>query len=322
MSRWLFIVLILASVHLAEAQQSKKVYRIGYLSGGFASSKASRMEEFRQGLRDLGYVEGQNIIIEHRFVKGNQYLIPSLVAELVQLEVDVLVSGAYPAIRAAKKATKTIPIVMVTTQDPVKTGLVNSLARPGGNVTGITSLTRDLSEKRLELLKEVVPRLRLGILEDANVSPVTAFEDYETAARALKIPLQSLKVRGPDPDFEGVFKAAAKGRVNGLVTIGTVLLVNYSKRIAGLAIKNRMASMHEGNEAVEAGGLISYSAKDSDLWPRAATYVDKILKGAKPAELPVERPTRFELLINLKTANQIGLTIPPNVLARADKIIK
>jgi ABC-type uncharacterized transport system substrate-binding protein len=280
------------------------------------------MEAFRQGLRDLGYVEGKNMVIEYRYMKGNQNLTPSLVAELVQLKVDVLVSGVYSAIRAAKQTTYTIPIVMVTGLDPVKTRLVDSLARPGGNVTGLTSLTRDLSGKRLELLKEVVPRLRVGVLGDTKVSPVTGFEDYETAARALKIPLQSLEVRGPNPDFEGAFKAAVKGRVNGLVTMRTVLLVRYPKRIADLAIKNRMPSMHEGNEDVEAGGLMSYSANDSDQWRRAATYVDKILKGTKPANLPVEQPMKFELVINLKTAQQIGLTIPPNVLARADKVIK
>jgi putative ABC transport system substrate-binding protein len=318
---WLVTPLLLACVHLAQAQQPKKVYRIGFLSAGSAS-KAPRMEAFRQGLRELGYIEGKNILIEYRYMKGNQNLIPSLVAELVQLNVDVLVSGVYPAIRAAKQATHTIPIVMVITQDPVKTGLVNSLARPGGNITGVVSLVRDLSGKRLELLKEVVPRLRVGVLGDANVSPVTAFEDYETAARALKIPLQSLEVRGPKPDFEGAFTAMAKKRVNGLVTIRTVLLVNYARRISNLAIKNRMPSMHEGNEDVEAGGFISYSANDSDQWRRAASYVDRVLKGAKPADLPVEQPTKFELVINLKTAKQIGVTIPPNVLARADKVIR
>jgi putative tryptophan/tyrosine transport system substrate-binding protein len=319
---WLVTPLLLASVHLVEAQQPKKVYRVGFLSAGSASSNVPRMQAFRQAMRELGYIEGKNILIEYRYMKGNQNLIPSLVAELVQLNVDVLVSGVYPTIRAAKQATHTIPIVMVITQDPVKTGLVTSLARPGGNITGVVSLVRDLSGKRLELLKEVVPRLRVGVLGDGNVSPATAFVHYETAARALKIPLKSLEVRGPNPDFEGAFQAAAKAHVNGLVTIRTVLLLNNVRRIADLAIKNRMPSMHEGNEDVEAGGLISYSANDSDQWRRAAKYVDKILKGAKPAELPIEQPTKFDLVINLKTAKQIGLTIPQNVLARADKVIK
>ena len=318
----LLIGFVLASVHFAEAQQSKKVYRLGYLSAGFTNSKSRAIEAFRQGLRDLGYLEGQNIVIEGRYAKGNQDVIPSLVAELVRLKVDVLVSGVYPVIRAAKQATHTIPIVMVITQDPVKTGLVDSLARPAGNVTGLTLLTRDLSGKRLELLKEVVAKLRVGILGDAKVSSATAFEDYETAARALRIPLQSVDVRGPSPDLEGAFKAMATERVNGLITIRTVLLANYATRIADLAIKNRMPSMHEGNEDVEAGGLISYSANDSDQWRRAATYVDRILKGAKPAHLPVEQPTKFELFINLKTAKQINLTIPSSVLVRADKLIK
>ena len=240
----------------------------------------------------------------------------------MQLKVDVLVSAVYPAIYAAKQATKTIPIVMVITQDPVKTGLVDSLARPGGNVTGLTVLTRDLSGKRLELLKEVVPKLRIGVLGDANVSRTTAFEDYETSARALKIPLQSLEVRGPNPDFEGAFQAAAKGRVNGLVTIGTVLLVNYSKRIADLAIKNRLPTMCEGTNWVEAGGLMSYSADDTESFRRVAFYVDKILKGTKPADLPVEQPTKFEFVINLKTAKALNLTISQSVLFRADKVIK
>jgi len=280
------------------------------------------MEAFRQGLRDLGYIDGKNVLVEYRYLEGKLDRIPDLVAELMHLKVDVFVLTPLSAIRAAKQATKTIPIVMVVTQDPVKTGLVHGLARPGANVTGLTLLTRDLGGKRLELLKEVVPRLRVGVLGDFKVSPVTAFEDYETAARALKIPLQSLEVRGPNPDFEGVFKTAVKGRVNGLVPIRTVLLLLHSKRIADLAIKNRMPSMHEGNEDVEAGGLMSYSANDSDQWRRAATYVDKILKGANPATLPVEQPMKFELVINLKTANQIGLTIPPNVLARAHRIIK
>jgi putative ABC transport system substrate-binding protein len=318
----LIAVVLLALEVIAEAQQPRKVYRIGYLSSGSGSSKVPRIEAFRQGLRDLGYVEGKNIVIEYRYIKGNQDLIPSFVAELVQLKVDVLVSGVYPAIRAAKRATSTIPVVMVITQDPVKTGLVDSLARPGGNVTGLTSLSRDLAGKRLELLKEVVPRLRAGVLGDANVSPVTAFEDYETAARALKIPLQSLEVRGPNPDFEGAFKAAVKGRVNGLLMIRTVLLVNYTKRIADLAIRNRLPSMYEGNEDVDAGGLMSYSANDADNLRRAAYYVDKILRGIKPADLPVEQPTKFELVINLKTAKRIGLTIPADVLARANNVIK
>ena len=231
---------------------------------------------------------------------------------------------ALPAIRAAKQATKTIPIVMVTTQDPVATGLVDSLARPGGNITGLTRLTRELSGKRLELLKEVVPRIsRVGVLWDADVTaPGIAFKEYEAAARALKIQLQSLEVRGPNPDLEGAFQAAAKGRASALITIRNPLLNRYRKQIADLAIKNRLPSMYEGSDYVEAGGLMSYSANDAESFRRAAYYVDKILKGAKPADLPVEQPTKFEFVINLKTAKQIGLTIPQSVLFRADKVIK
>ncbi len=309
----------------ATAQQPKKVPRIGYVSGsGDANNPGPYVEAFRQGLRDLGYIEGKNILVEYRYAEGKQDRIPSIVAELVQLKVDVVVAAALPAIRAAKQATKTIPIVMVTTQDPVATGLVDSLARPGGNITGLTRLTRDLNGKRLELLKEVVPEIsRVGVLMDANmIDRVPAFKDYETTARVLKIQLQSLEVRGPDPDFDAAFQAAAKGRVSALITITDALLNRYPKRIADLAIKKRLPSMYERSEYVEAGGLVSYAASDAESFRRAAFYVDKILKGAKPADLPVEQPTKFEFVINLKTAKQIGLTIPPNVLVRADRVIK
>jgi putative tryptophan/tyrosine transport system substrate-binding protein len=242
----------------------------------------------------------------------------------VQLKVDVLVLSALPAIRAAEQATKTIPIVMVTTQDPVAIGLIDSLARPGGNITGLTRLTRELSGKRLELLKEMVPKIsRVRVLWDADDrGGAIGFKEYEAAARALKIQLQSLEIRGPNPDLEGAFQAATKGRVNALITITNPLLARYPKRIADLAIKNRLPSMYERAEYVEAGGLVSYSTNDPEAFRRAATYVDRILKGAKPADLPVEQPTKFEFIVNLKTAKQIGLAIPPNVLARADKVIK
>jgi putative tryptophan/tyrosine transport system substrate-binding protein len=310
----------------AEAQEPKKIARIGYVSGsGDPKAPGPLAEAFRQGLRDLGYIEGKNIWVEYRFAEGKLDRIPGLVAELVQLQVDVLVSGNLPAIRAAKQATKTIPIVMMTVQDPVATGLVDSLARPGGNITGLTQLTRELSGKRLELLREVVRGTsRIGILWDANApGPVIAFKEYETAASALKMQLQSLEVRGPSPDLEGAFEAAGKKRVSALVTIRNPVLLRHSKRIAELAIKNRLPSMYEGSDWVEAaGGLVSYAASDAESYRRAATYVDKILKGTKPADLPVEQPTKFELVINLKTAKQIGLTIPPNVLAQADRVIK
>ena len=321
----LLVGVALASVHLAQAQQPKKVPRIGYVSAsGGPGTPDPRFEAFRQGLRDLGYIEGKNILVEYRYAEGKQDPIPSLVAELVQLNVDVLVSPALPAIRAAKQATKTIPIVMVFNVDPVETGIVDSLAHPGGNFTGLTRLTRELGGKRLELLKEVVARVsRVGVLWDTDeASAAIGFKEYEAAAHAMKIQLQSLEVRGPNPDLEGAFQAAAKGRARALITIRNGLLLRYAKRIADLAIKNRLPSMYEGSDFVEAGGLISYSANDAESFRRAATYVDKILKGAKPADLPVEQPTKFEFIINLKTAKQIGLTIPQSVLFRADRVIK
>ncbi len=323
------VLIILAALMgwgaIAEAQQPKKVPRIGYLSGsGDPYTPGPLVEAFRQGLRDLGYIEGKNILVEYRYVEGKLDRSPGLVAELVQLKVDVLVVTFLPGTRAAKEATKTIPIVMLSSVDPVATGIVDSLARPGGNITGLATLGRDLSGKRLELLKEVVTGIsRVGVLWDANApGPAIAFKEYEAAAPALKIQLQSLEVRGPNPDFEGAFQAAAKGRVSALIRVRNPVLNRYRERIANLSIKNRLPSMCEGTEDVEAGGLMSYSANDAESFRRAATYVDKILKGTKPADLPVEQPTKFELIINLKAAKQIGLTIPPNVLARADKVIK
>ena len=242
----------------------------------------------------------------------------------MQLEVDVLVSPSLTAIRAAKQATKTIPIVMVFNADPVETGIVDSLARPGGNVTGLTRLTRELGGKRLELLKDVVPRIsRVGVLWDADeASAAIGFKEYQTAARALKTQLQSMEVRGPKPDLEGAFRDAAKEHASAIIAIRNGLLNLHLERIGDLAIKNRMPSMYEGSDFVQAGGLMSYSANDADLFRRAAYYVDRILKGTKPADLPVEQPTKFELVINLKTAKQIGLTIPQAVLYRADKVIR
>ena len=276
----LLVGLALASVRLVEAQQ--KVPRIGYVSGtGDPSNPGRNVEAFRQGLRDLGYVEGKNILIEYRYYERDRDRIPRLIAELVELKVEILVATSPPDIRAAKQATKTIPILIVTTQDPVATGIVDSLARPGGNITGLTTLSRDLTGKRLELLKELVPKLsRVGVLTVA------------------------------DP------------RVNALIMPSNIVLIPYTKKIMDFAIKNRMASMHETSDQVEAGGLMSYAANRVDQHRRAAVFVDKILKGTKPADLPVEQATKFEFVINLKTAKRIGLTIPPNVLVRADKVIK
>jgi ABC-type uncharacterized transport system substrate-binding protein len=325
LSSLLLATVFLTTAPAAEVQQAKKVPRIGFLSGRVAPTSATAdptAAAFRQGLRDLGYIEGKNVLVEYRYSEGMTGRMPSLVAELVQLKVDVIVSPVGAAIHAAKQATRTIPIVMMITTDPVAVGLVDSLARPGGNITGLTRLTLELSGKRLELLKEVVPGLsRVGILFDP-AGGVATFKEYEIPARALKIQLQSLEVRGPNPDFVAAFQAATKGHVSALVAVRAGLLLRYRNQIADLAIKNRLPSMHEGSEEVDAGGLISYSANDVDLYRRAATYVDKILKGAKPADLPVERPTKFELVINLKAAKQIGLTIPQKVLGRADKVIR
>ena len=319
----LFAGALLAVAVTVEAQQPTKVPRIGYLSGaGDPSNPGPNVEAFRRGLQELGYIEGKNILVEYRYIEGKRDRVPSLVAELVQLKVDVLVSPNLPAIRAAKQATKTIPIVMVINWDPVAEGLIESLARPGGNITGLSRLTRDLSGKRLELLKEVVPGIsRVGVLDDADAY-LKAFKDYQAAGRALKIQLQSLEIRGPNPDVEGAFQAAVKSRIRALIATQITVLLPYTEKIADLAIKNRLPLMFETGSSVEAGGLMSYAASDADLFRRAAIYVDKILKGAKAVELPVEQPTKFEFVINLKAAKQIGLTIPPNVLARADKVIK
>jgi putative ABC transport system substrate-binding protein len=304
--------------------QQPKLPRIGYASTNDAASPGPLVEAFRQGLRDLGYVEGKNIVLEFRYTSGKDDRFPTIVNELVQLEVDALVVPSLPGIRAAQQATRTIPIVMISSEDPVAIGLAASLAHPGGNITGLTRLQRELSGKRLELLMEAVSRKpRVGVLHDANSQTAgIGFKEYEKAARALKVELQSLEVRGQQPDFERAFQSAAAKRVNALVTITNTLLFGYQKEITDRAVKLRLSSMFEGSTWVEAGGLMSYSTNDREVFHRAATYVDKILKGAKPADLPIEQPTKFELVINLKTAKQIGVTIPPNVLARADKVIK
>ena len=322
---WLLATFFLITISLAEAQQPTKVPRIGFAVGqGSTKNPGPNVEAFRQGLQGLGYIEGKNIVVEYRYAEGIEDRLPGLVAELVGLKVDVIVVPPVVAIRAAKQATKTIPIVMVTTADPVAIGLIESLARPGGNITGLTRLTAELSGKRLELLKEAVMGLsRVGVLWDADgAGSANSFKEYDAAARALKIALQSLEVRGPNPDLDGAFQAAAKRHVSALIAIRGSLLNRYPKRIADLAIKHRLPSMFEGSADVEAGGLMSYSASDAESFRRAAIYVDKILKGAKPAALPVEQPTKFEFVINLKTAKQIGLTIPQSVLYRADKVIK
>jgi putative ABC transport system substrate-binding protein len=322
---WLFSVLFPVFIHLAQAQQTAKVSRIGMvISTSSENIAGAPIEVFRHALRDLGYIDGKNIQFEYRYIEGQQDKVPNLVGELLDLKVDLLVVSTLSSLRAAKQATKTIPVVMVTTNDPVATGIVDSLARPGGNITGVTRLTRDLSGKRLELLKEVIPKLsRVGVLWDANgPGPTIAFKEYEATAHSLKIKLQSLEIRALNLDFERAFHAATKERVGAIISIRSSVITRSMQRITDLANKNRLPSMYESSDFVEAGGLISYSANETESFRRAAVYVEKILKGTKPADLPIEQPSKFEFIVNLKTAKQIGLTIPPNVLARADRVIR
>jgi putative ABC transport system substrate-binding protein len=327
LSHCLLLAAWLAFGSPVQAQQSDRVPRIGYLSRGdkpTVSTPDLKAEAFVQGLRDLRYLDGKSIHLEFRYAEGKGERFPSILAELIKLKVDVLVSGTIQAIQAAKKATTTIPIVIVTQGDPVASGLIESLARPGGNITGLTRFTRELNGKRLELFKEAVPGIaRLGVLGDGTGrSTAATFKEYEIVARALKIQFQSLEVRDPLHDLEPLFQAAATARANSLLTVASPMLDRSRAAIADLAIKHRLPSMNEESHWVEAGGLLSYAANDTENFRRAAVYVDKILKGAKPAELPVEQPKKFELVINLKTAKQIGVPIPPNVLARADRVIK
>jgi putative tryptophan/tyrosine transport system substrate-binding protein len=318
--------LLLALSFPVEAQQPKKVPRIGYLSSVDAASESARAEAIWLALRKLGYIEGQNIASEYRYAEGKANRYPELAAELVRLKVDIIVAaGGAGVIRAAKNATKTIPIVMAGLgADPVEAGLVESLARPGSNVTGLTNLTRELGGKRLELLKEAVPKLaRAAVLYDPafQSSVIDVKEVLPVAARALGLTIQPWEVRAAD-DFDRLFAALNKQRPDGLYVPAGPLMRANGKRIAGFAIKSRLPSVYDNKEAVEGGGLMYYGADLADSYRRVATYVDKILKGAKPADLPVEQPTKFELVINLKTAKQIGVTIPQSMLYKADKVIK
>jgi putative ABC transport system substrate-binding protein len=319
-------VALLAVAVIAEAQQPKKVHRIGYLYQGDRISDSTRAEAIRRALRELGYIEGQNIAIEYRYAEGKRGRESELAAELVRLKVDlILVAGGGDWVQAAKNATKTIPIVMTGTGgDPVEAGLIESLARPGGNVTGITNLGGELGGKRLELLKEVVPKIaRVAVLYNpTNPSSVREVkEDLPVAARALGLTIQPWEVRDAD-GFERVFAAMGKQRPDGLYLPTGPQMFTNAKRIAGFALKSRLPSVYGRKEAVDAGGLMSYGADIADSYRRVAYFVDRILKGAKPADLPVEQPTKFEFVINLKTAKQIGLTISPEVLARANRLIK
>src|SRR5213594_1479201 len=308
----------------AEAQEYKagKVARIGLLSQGSPTSGQHIREAFRQGLREVGYVDGQNIVIEYRYAEGKAERLPDLAAELLRLKVDVIVAGGTPAPLAAKRATRTIPIVMAAAGDPVGTGLVASLAQPGGNVTGLSNFSAELTGKRLQLLKEVVPGVsRVAVLWNA-ANPVAALlmRETEAAARTLGVQVQSLEVRGLD-DFENALPAAISGGAGALFVIDDPLVFSSRMRIADFAARNRLPATAFYKEFAKAGGLMAYGPNLTDQFRRAAIYVDKILKGAKPADLPVEQPTKFELVINLKTAKALGLTIPQSVLLRADQVI-
>jgi putative ABC transport system substrate-binding protein len=325
-TRRAFCSVLLALPFPARAQQPKKVPRIGYLSNGNAATVFRRAEGIRLALRERGYIEGQNIAFEYRYTEGKRDRLPELTAELVRLKVDIiLAAGGDFLTQAAKNATKTIPIIMVGGgSDPVEAGLVDSLARPGGNVTGITNLGRELGGKRLELLKEAVPKLaRVAVLyEPASPPSVIELKEYlPAAARALRLAIQPWEVRGAD-GFEKVFAGLNKQRPDGLYVIGSALMFANEKRIIGFALKSRLPSMYQSKEAVEAGGLMSYGADEAESYRRVAYYVDRILKGTKPAELPVEQPMRFEFVINLKTAKQIGLTLPQWTLMKATKVIQ
>ncbi len=321
---WLLATFFLTTAPPAEAQQAKKIPRIGFLTSVSASSDADRIEAFRQGLRELGYVEGQNVTIEYRWADGKFEQLPDLAAELVRLKVDVIVAVVTQASLAAKKATGTIPIVMVGVSDPVGSGLVASLARPGTNITGTSSMTAEIIGKLLELLKETLPKIsRVAALwNPANpVFQALQLRETEVAARALGVQLRILEARGPD-EIDRAFAAMVKERTKALLILGDPVFTSHRKRIADLAAKYRVPAVSGTREYVEAGGLMAYGPSFPDMHRRAATYVDKILKGTKPADLPVEQPKKFEFIINLKAAKQIRLTIPPNVLARADTVIR
>jgi putative ABC transport system substrate-binding protein len=319
---WLLTTILLTTVSIADAQQPTNIPRIGYLATGSLSSQSPRLKAFHDKLRDLGYVEGQNIAIEYRFAEGNPDRLPELAAQLVRLGVAIIVTGSTAAVLAVKQATSKIPIVVGASGDLVGSGIVTSLSRPCGNITGLTAISPDLSGKRLELLKEVIPKaLRIAVLWHPSQWDQEEVKQTEIAAKAIGVKLQSLQIREP-ADLQTAYAAMAKEGVRALIIIQGPFMGSNRKEIMELTAKHRLASVCDDPVWTEHGCLISYGPNRSDLYRRAAIYVDKILKGAKPADLPVEQPTKFELVINLKTAKQIGLTIPPNVLARADKVIR
>jgi ABC-type uncharacterized transport system substrate-binding protein len=320
---WLLATVLLTTALTSEAQQPTKIPRIGYMGASFRSTNPARIEAFRQGLRELGYVEGKNIVIEYRWAEGKFDRLPDLAAELVRLKVDVIVTAGPASTRPAKEATVTIPIVMGFDNDPVGNGFVASLARPGGNITGLSTHYPEITGKQLELLKEIVPRLsRVAVFgTSTQARNPQALRETELAAGAFKVKLQYLDVLGPK-DIETAFRAASKGRAEAVLVVQSPVLNSQRTQVVNLAVKSRLPAIYAAREFVEDGGLMSYGVSVTDLYRRAATYVDKILKGAKPADLPVEQPIKFEFIISLKAAKQIGLTIPPNVLARADKVIR
>ncbi len=317
---------LLATPLAVEAQQVGKVPRVGYLSVFSSSNPYPPSEAFWQGLHDLGWVEGKNIAIEWRFAEGNARRLPDLAAELVRLRVDLIFAETTPAARAVKQATTTVPIVFSPIADPIGSGLVANLARPGGNITGITFMAPELGGKRLELLKQAVPGMtRVGVLshpgDPSEATVKSVLEQTEAAARALGVQLLRLEAQGPN-DLDRAFAAMSRERVGGLILIPSAMFVDERRRIVNVVVKDRLPAMFYFREFVEAGGLMSYGPNFRELWRRAATYVDKILKGAKPSDLPIEQPTKFELVINLKTAKTLGLTIPPSLLGRADEVIQ
>jgi putative ABC transport system substrate-binding protein len=319
----LVAVMVLAVTVIAAAQQPTKAPRIGYLSGGSLSVGSVRREAFRRGLRERGYVEGKDIVIEYRYGEGKLDRLPGLASELVQLKVNVIVTGGGTVTRVAKELTTTIPIVMAFDNDPVGNGFVGSLARPGGNITGLSTHYPEISGKQLELLKETVPKLSRVAILGTSAGPVTAesLRETERAARAFGVKLQYLDVLNPK-DIETAFRAAKKERADAVLVLVGGILFSQRPQIVNLAVKTRLPAIYARPEFVEDGGLMTYGVNISDLFRRAATYVDKILKGTKPGDLPVEQPIKFEFIINLKAAKQIGLTIPPNLLVRADRVIK
>jgi putative ABC transport system substrate-binding protein len=315
--------IILTLSFASEAQQPPKIPRIGIVTAQPLSALSVRHEAFRQGLRELGYVEGKNIVIEHRSAEGKFDRLPALMAEILRLNVDIIVSYGSTTTRAAKQATSTIPIVMAQDTDPIGSGFVASLAHPGGNITGLSSLAADLSGKRLELLKEILPKLSRAAVFGTSTNPgnTQALKETELAAGAFAIKLQYLDIL-EQKDIETAFQAARNGRADAVFVLRSPVLNSHRIQLTQLAVKSRLPATYPTNEFVEAGGLMVYGVNSTDLDRRAATYVDKILKGRTPADLPVEQPIKFEFIINLKAAKQIDLTIPPNVLVRADKVIR